>query len=341
MRPEVPRCGDCPDQAGQVRCQEGRLAVCGLESPTSDCLSWRASDCGPGFTCQGEPAACTTTCAAGHACQAGATRCTAEGLQAACGLVDGCLAWLAPAACPGGVTCDCEVGATRCTADGRQQACAVTGSCPTWQPPVACQAGTTCPAEGATCQPYCAAAALSSTAPGRLQTACALLDGRAWCWGRDDAGQLGDGATAQWRTAPVQATALGEGLAQVAVLTAGGTTCARTAAGAVRCVGSNALGALGAGSDLEASSAALPVSGLSGAVDAGGRRRPRLRGAPGRLAPVLGRRRPGPARRRPERREPPRRQPGHARRPLGRGGDDLLRRAFLLRPPGERPAAWR
>jgi alpha-tubulin suppressor-like RCC1 family protein len=81
---------------------------------------------------------------------------------------------------------------------------------------------------------------------------CAVTrDGRVWCWGRNDQGQLGhdpatDAMCGGLRCAPTP-TAVSNlsGVAEVVV--AGDHTCARTTAGAVRCWGNNLEGTLGNG----------------------------------------------------------------------------------------------
>lgn len=83
---------------------------------------------------------------------------------------------------------------------------------------------------------------------------CALdVDGRAWCWGRNSEGQLGDG-TFETRLNPVRV----QGIGRIEQLVAGAFhTCARTRAGLVRCWGWNGLGQLGDGSR---SDSAMPVT---------------------------------------------------------------------------------
>jgi len=88
--------------------------------------------------------------------------------------------------------------------------------------------------------------------------ACALgEDGLAYCWGANNAGQLGDGAFVSRATAaPVRA------IGQVTALAAGSQhTCALTSSGAAYCWGSNAHGQLGAGSSLAFIATPAQVSG--------------------------------------------------------------------------------
>ena len=80
--------------------------------------------------------------------------------------------------------------------------------------------------------------------------ACAVTGGgRAFCWGHNDAGQLGDGTT---EDRPTATAVVGlDGVAQIAVGTASKSshTCALTRGGAVYCWGKNREGALGVGKD--------------------------------------------------------------------------------------------
>ena len=102
---------------------------------------------------------------------------------------------------------------------------------------------------------------------GDLHT-CAVLDaahgGGVRCWGRNSAGQLGDGTT-QNRTQPVSVQNLSS---QIAAVAAGNShTCALTSSGAMKCWGFNGYGQLG---DNSTTNRLLPVAvaGLSGGVNA-------------------------------------------------------------------------
>jgi alpha-tubulin suppressor-like RCC1 family protein/uncharacterized protein YjdB len=89
------------------------------------------------------------------------------------------------------------------------------------------------------------AAPIFTTVAAGLFSSCALSPaGRAYCWGDNDAGQLGDGTTAD-RHAPV-AVAGNLTFAQIAV--GEQHTCGVTTAGAAYCWGANAFGQLGDGS---------------------------------------------------------------------------------------------
>jgi alpha-tubulin suppressor-like RCC1 family protein len=90
------------------------------------------------------------------------------------------------------------------------------------------------------------------------QHTCALTrDGKAYCWGNNIAGQLGDGTT-NTSNAPLPVN----GLAEISTLAAGGMhTCAITKSGEVSCWGSNAHGQLG-GTDQPLSLTPVQVQGL-------------------------------------------------------------------------------
>ena len=79
---------------------------------------------------------------------------------------------------------------------------------------------------------------------------CAVRSGQSWCWGRNAAGQLGDG-TRDERAVSVAVV----GLSAACGITAGGSTCAL--AGVAYCWGANTFGRLGDGTD---TSRTLPVA---------------------------------------------------------------------------------
>ncbi len=92
------------------------------------------------------------------------------------------------------------------------------------------------------------------------QHTCALsADGRIWCWGSNEKGQLGNGTLAD-SPAPVQVSGLGNNT-MIAVAAGGQHTCALSAQGRVLCWGSNEKGQLGNGT-LTDSLIPLQVSGL-------------------------------------------------------------------------------
>lgn len=86
------------------------------------------------------------------------------------------------------------------------------------------------------------------------QVSCAVAAGALRCWGRNQAGQVGDGTTSS-RSSPVPVLTFSSDVATVA--TSGGSTCAATTAGRLKCWGSNAQGNLGDGSTADTST---PVS---------------------------------------------------------------------------------
>jgi alpha-tubulin suppressor-like RCC1 family protein len=97
---------------------------------------------------------------------------------------------------------------------------------------------------------------------------CALLDtGSVKCWGRNEEGQLGDGAgggVGDFSASPVDVS----GLTSVASISSGtGHTCAVTNTGGATCWGDNASGQLGDGTNTEATTP-VDVSGLASGVAA-------------------------------------------------------------------------
>jgi alpha-tubulin suppressor-like RCC1 family protein len=120
-----------------------------------------------------------------------------------------------------------------------------------------------------------AAAPASASLPGPARPAaiaagnahsCALEDGRAYCWGENDYGQLGDGSTAD-SAVPVAVVTTGvlagKTLTQISAGGGGGLdTCALDSAGAVYCWGAGLDGGLG---DRSTADSSVPV-----AVDAAG-----------------------------------------------------------------------
>jgi alpha-tubulin suppressor-like RCC1 family protein len=110
---------------------------------------------------------------------------------------------------------------------------------------------------------------VSAVSAGDLYTCARTSAGGAKCWGNNDYGMLGDGTTTE-RRIPVNVSALGGGVATVAA--GGGSTCALTSAGGVKCWGRNDSGQLGDGTTTERHTP-VDVSGLTSgvvAVAAGG-----------------------------------------------------------------------
>lgn len=83
----------------------------------------------------------------------------------------------------------------------------------------------------------------ASTISTRGGTSCAVADGRAYCWGRNDSGQLGDGST-RHRSTPVELSGLS---GVTSIETSGSNTCVVSGDG-VYCWGANWAGQLGDGS---------------------------------------------------------------------------------------------
>jgi alpha-tubulin suppressor-like RCC1 family protein len=96
-------------------------------------------------------------------------------------------------------------------------------------------------------------------------THCAVkTDGTVWCWGDNEAGQLGNGTHSYTGSpAPVQVSGLTNAVS-VAVTDEG--ACALLAGGTVWCWGANQAGQLGNGSMVAESDVPVQVSGLSDAV---------------------------------------------------------------------------
>lgn len=96
---------------------------------------------------------------------------------------------------------------------------------------------------------------------------CAIENGKAYCWGDNTDGELGNGSTAS-SSVPVAVSTSGvlarKTLTQIAA--SGGHVCALDSAGAVFCWGSNDVGQLGDGSTVDSS---VPVAVNSSGVLAG------------------------------------------------------------------------
>jgi alpha-tubulin suppressor-like RCC1 family protein len=94
--------------------------------------------------------------------------------------------------------------------------------------------------------------------------ACALIsDGNVKCWGKNDKGQLGTGTTTDSAT-PVSPLGLGTGVKSISAPTLSAYACAVTAAGGVKCWGTDsaASGTLGNGT-LASSTVPVDVAGLT------------------------------------------------------------------------------
>src|ERR1035441_709693 len=125
---------------------------------------------------------------------------------------------------------------------------------------------------GLVAAPQAAFAASPAQAPAAAGNAhsCALEDGKAYCWGENDYGQLGDGSTAD-SSVPVAVDASGvlAGKALVEISAGGGgglATCALDAAGAAFCWGGDIAGGLGGGNNGNGSSSVPVAVKTSGAL---------------------------------------------------------------------------
>lgn len=94
---------------------------------------------------------------------------------------------------------------------------------------------------------------VAEVSTGNYHTCARKTDGSLWCWGLNSWAQLGDGTTVD-RSTPVQISALGTSVVEVAVGTA--HTCARKSDGSVWCWGDNRYGQLGDGTTVDQ---AIPV----------------------------------------------------------------------------------
>jgi len=114
-----------------------------------------------------------------------------------------------------------------------------------------------------------ASEAISVAAGSRHNCALTNWDGIR-CWGENNAGQLGDGTSDNYRYIPVDTIGLASG---AAIVTAGSShSCALTSDGAIRCWGGNQFGQLGDGTTLGRSTPVevLGLRGAASAVEAGG-----------------------------------------------------------------------
>lgn len=107
------------------------------------------------------------------------------------------------------------------------------------------------------------ASGVSGVAAGSNHTCAVKTDGTAWCWGQNNAGQLGDGTTTN-RLTPTAVTGLGTSVQAIAANYL--HTCALRTGGAVSCWGLNAQGQLGDGTTTNR----IVPTAVSGLADAAG-----------------------------------------------------------------------
>ncbi|MEI8080502.1 MAG: hypothetical protein WCI74_01470 [Actinomycetes bacterium] len=104
-------------------------------------------------------------------------------------------------------------------------------------------------------------AGVAAISAGTDHTCAAMIEGGAYCWGRNTSGQLGNGTTTDSLT-PVRVEGLPPAVGSIAV--GGDFTCATSSDGAARCWGSNSAGRLGTGAARPTKSTRpVQVAGLS------------------------------------------------------------------------------
>ncbi len=103
----------------------------------------------------------------------------------------------------------------------------------------------------------------SAITAGQSHT-CAMVEGKAWCWGHNASGQLGNKESGTDSNLPVAVSTLGSG---VTAISAAGHTCAVLSTGAAQCWGYGGDGQLGRG-NTDDSSTPMAVSTLGSGVTA-------------------------------------------------------------------------
>jgi alpha-tubulin suppressor-like RCC1 family protein len=104
---------------------------------------------------------------------------------------------------------------------------------------------------------------VSRIASGGDNTCVMTASGGMKCWGRNAAGEVGDGTWGTVRSAPVDVSGLGSGVASVA--SAGNNSCAIMTSGGLKCWGLNGSGEVGDGTTIPRY-VPVDVSGLSSGV---------------------------------------------------------------------------
>jgi alpha-tubulin suppressor-like RCC1 family protein len=107
------------------------------------------------------------------------------------------------------------------------------------------------------------AATATSVTAGAAHTCALDTDGRVWCWGRGDEGQIGDGARGD-RPAPTL-LALGDGVTATDVAAGGAHSCALVTTGKVLCWGRGAEGQVASAGKTDVLTP-TPVAGIEGAL---------------------------------------------------------------------------
>ncbi len=111
---------------------------------------------------------------------------------------------------------------------------------------------------------------IRQVAAGSHHTCAVTLAGAAYCWGNNNAGQLGNGTTVNLDSSPAPLPVAGLGSGVVAVATGLNHACALTTSGSVHCWGYNNHGQLGNGtiSTIDQNPTPVPVTILSPGVAA-------------------------------------------------------------------------
>ena len=104
----------------------------------------------------------------------------------------------------------------------------------------------------------------TAVSAGNANTCVVTTVGAARCWGENFLGQVGDGTTVI-RNLPVDVSGLASGVTAISV--GGGSSCALTSAGGVKCWGSNCCGQLGDGTSIDRHTP-VDVAGLTHGVTA-------------------------------------------------------------------------